>query len=228
MNAQEMAAAIKAAKRPVFMTGAGVSVPSGIPDYRSMTGIYTTSGLKEPEYLLSHRAMTQDTEDWYAFVKQLYHEAAEPNIIHEAMAQLKAPVITQNIDGLHRKAGSPDVVEFHGTIARHYCSKCGKSVTREIFLKNYKHEACGGLLRPDVVFYDEQIKSANIEHAIELLQAADAVFIVGTTFKVYPFASLINYANETADLYAINKDKVALPFLRGEFLGDAQEVFGKI
>ena len=225
LSAQAMADRLKASKHLVFMTGAGVSTPSGIPDYRSMTGIYTTSGLKEPEYLLSRRAMLHDTNAWYAFVKQLYHPDAQPNVIHQAMAQLKAPIITQNIVGLHRLAGTPDLVEFHGTIAEHYCEKCGKSVSADEFLVSYLHENCGGLLRPNVVFYDEQINSQNIEHALALLAAASTIAIVGTTFQVYPFAGLINYANPSAEILAINRDKVALPALSAQFLGDAQKVF---
>ena len=227
-SAQEMADRLKASQYLVFMTGAGVSTPSGIPDYRSMTGIYTTSGLKQPEYLLSRRAMLHDTDAWYAFVKQLYHPAAKPNVIHQVMARLKAPVITQNIDGLHRAAGTPDLVEFHGTIAEHYCEKCGQAVTTDEFLASYRHENCGGLLRPNVVFYDEQINSQNIDCALKMLAAADTVAIVGTTFQVYPFAGLIHYANPAAEILAINRDPVAVPNLAGQFLGDAQAVFQEI
>jgi len=225
MDTQAMATAILEAKKPVFMTGAGVSTLSGIPDYRSMTGIYTTSGLKEPEYLLSRRAMLSDTEDWYEFVKQLYHPEAQPNLIHEKIAKLKAPVITQNIDGLHSLAGTAELVEFHGSISRHYCEECGEEVESETFLQSYRHEACAGLIRPDVVFYDEQIKPENIQHSIELLSSADAIFIVGTTFKVYPFAGLINYASPKAKLYAINRDPLSLPNLEASYLGDAKAVF---
>ncbi|GBG97106.1 NAD-dependent protein deacylase [Lactococcus termiticola] len=225
MQAKAMAEAIQASQRPVFMTGAGVSTLSGIPDYRSMTGIYTTTGLKNPEYLLSRRAMIQDSKDWYSFVKQLYHPEAKPNLIHEAIARLGAPVITQNIDGLHAQAGSQELVEFHGSIRQHYCEQCGQDVKTEDFLDDYRHKACGGLVRPDVVFYDEAIKAETIEKAVELFETADSIFIVGTTFKVYPFASLIDVAPPEAKIYAINRESIALGNLEGTYLGDAKDVF---
>lgn len=224
-DAEEMAQRLKNAKQLVFMTGAGVSTPSGIPDYRSMEGIYTQSGLKEPEYLLSRRALLHDTADFYAFIKQIYHPEAQPNLIHHAMAKLGAPIITQNIDGLHKKAGSKKVVEFHGTIEQCHCEKCGAAVAYPTFLKQIRHENCGGLIRPNVVLYDEAIDSEKINQALEWLAAADLIAIVGTTFKVYPFAGLIHYANSEAKIVAINKDKVNLPLLTAEYLGDARNVF---
>ena len=224
-NAQEIAQLIKKAQGLVFMTGAGVSTASGIPDYRSMDGIYTKSGLKQPEYLLSHQALLHDTEDFYRFIKQIYHPEAEPNLIHKAMAKLGGIVITQNIDGLHKKAGSPDVVEFHGTIATSHCEKCGQAASYEDFLRSYIHEGCGGIIRPDVVLYDEQIDPEAISRAVAALAAADTVVIVGTTFKVYPFAGLIDDAGEQAKILAVNKDRIALPYLTESFVGEAEEVF---
>ncbi|MDR0199342.1 MAG: NAD-dependent protein deacylase [Streptococcaceae bacterium] len=223
MEKEEVLQKIRGAENVVYLTGAGVSTPSGIPDYRSMEGIYTTSGLKEPEYLLSHRALLYDTDDWYAFIKQLYHEEAKPNVIHEKMAP--ATVITQNIDGLHGKAGTRNLVEFHGTIATNHCEKCGQAVATEEFLDSYLHKNCGGIIRPDVVFYDEQIAPENISRAINALQTADLVVIVGTTFKVYPFAALIQYATPQADVLAINRDPVAQIPKSATYLGDAVEVF---
>jgi len=228
LTAKQMADKIQSAKKLVFLTGAGVSTPSGIPDYRGMDGIYTKSGLKTPEYLLSARAMMHDTEDFYQFIKQIYHPNAQPNIIHIKMAELEksknVSVITQNIDNLHRKAGSK-VIEFHGTIYDCHCQECGQAIDYEVFLQNYTHENCGGIIRPNVVLYDEQIDSNNIYASINALEKADTVVIVGTSFKVYPFAALIDYANENADIYAINKEKLDSYFIRGQYVGDATKVF---
>ncbi len=224
-TATEIAALLKSAQHLVFMTGAGVSTPSGIPDYRSMDGIYTKSGLKAPEYLLSHRAMQNDTAAFYQFIKQIYHPEAQPNVIHRVMAKLDATVITQNIDGLHKKAGSKNTIEFHGTIDQCHCEKCGATVTSSDFLKSYLHENCGGIVRPNVVLYDESIDQENIEQALTALKRADVIAIVGTSFKVYPFASLIDYANPQAKIIAINREPIALPEVFASFIGDASEVF---
>ena len=225
-SAKEMAKRIKEAKNLVFLTGAGVSTPSGIPDYRGMDGIYTKSGLKTPEYLLSRRAMLHDTDDFYQFIQQIYHPEAHPNVIHQKMASFpNSTVITQNIDGLHLQAGSKKVIEFHGTIYTCHCEKCGQSVAYQDFLTSYLHENCGGIVRPDVVLYDEQIDGKNISRSIEALEAADTIVIVGTSFKVYPFAALIDYANEDATIYAINKEPLDSYYLRGQCIGDASKVF---
>lgn len=224
-TAEELIKIMYKSKHLVFMTGAGVSTPSGIPDYRSMTGIYTKSGLKRPEYLLSHHALFNDTDDFYSFIKQIYHPNAEPNVIHRGMALLGGTIITQNIDGLHKKAGSRDVIEFHGTIYYCHCEKCKQSVPYTDFLKSYIHKGCGGIVRPDIVLYDEQINSNNIENSISAITQADIVIIVGTTFQVYPFAGLIQYANKQAKIYAINRDPVKLPMLAGSYIGDASDVF---
>jgi len=229
MTEKEMALRIKQGKQIVFLTGAGVSTPSGIPDYRSIGGFYTESGFKEPEYLLSRRAMLNDTEDFYAFIKKIYHPDSKPNLIHQKMARLQevsqVTIITQNIDDLHIRAGSRDVVEFHGNIYRCHCEKCETSVPFNSFLESYIHETCGGILRPDVVLYDEQIDSDNILRSQKALEKADTVVVVGTSFKVYPFAGLIRYANPNAEIYAVNKEKIALANLAGEFIGDAMKVF---
>lgn len=225
----EMANLINEGKRIVFLTGAGVSTPSGIPDYRSVSGLYTKSGLKEPEYLLSRRALLNDTEDFHRFIKQLCQEDARPNVIHEKMAQLgkskNVMVITQNIDGLHGKAGSKNVVEFHGTLAECYCEKCRQSVDLEEFLQHFEHKHCNGIIRPDVVLYDEQIDHDNINRSLQALSFADTVVIVGTSFRVYPFASLIQYAPRDARIFTVNKEPVDSVNASAEFLGDAVDVF---
>jgi len=229
MKAKEMANLINESKNIVFLTGAGVSTPSGIPDYRSVSGLYTKSGLKEPEYLLSRRALLRDTEDFHRFIKQLCQKDAKPNVIHEKMAQLdgskNVTVITQNIDGLHTLAGSKKVIEFHGTLATCYCEKCQKIVEVEEFLQHFEHAHCGGIIRPNVVLYDEQIDSGNIEQSLQALFTADTVVIVGTSFRVYPFAGLIDYANKDAKILTINKEPVYTVDADAEYLGNAVDVF---
>jgi len=233
-TAKEMADLIHQGKNIIFLTGAGVSTASGIPDYRSVTGLYTASGLKEPEYLLSRRALLRDTEDFHRFIKQLCQKEAKPNVIHEKMAQLdiaqhgqtkNVTVITQNIDSLHKHAGSKKVIEFHGTLATCYCESCHEPVEVNDFLQHFIHEGCGGILRPDVVLYDEQIDYQNIEQSLQALAIADTVVIVGTSFKVYPFAGLIDYANRGAKILTINKEPVTNVDADAEFLGDAVDVF---
>jgi len=228
-TAKEMASLINKSKNIVFLTGAGVSTPSGIPDYRSVSGLYTKSGLKEPEYLLSRRALLKDTEDFHRFIKQLCQEDAKPNVIHEKMAELDkekfVTVITQNIDGLHSKAGSKNVIEFHGTLAACYCEKCRQSVKVEDFIQHFEHENCKGIIRPDVVLYDEQIDNNNIERSLQALVSADTIAIVGTSFRVYPFASLIQYASRGAKILTINKETVDSVNADAKYLGDAVDVF---
>jgi len=229
MKAKEMANLINESKNIVFLTGAGVSTPSGIPDYRSVSGLYTKSGLKEPEYLLSRRALLRDTEDFHRFIKQLCQKDAKPNVIHEKIAQLdgskNVTVITQNIDGLHTFAGSKKVIEFHGTLATCYCEKCQKIVEVEEFLQHFEHAHCSGIIRPDVVLYDEQIDSNNIEQSLQALFTADTVVIVGTSFRVYPFAGLIQYARKDAKILTINKEPIYTVDADAEYLGNAVDVF---
>lgn len=221
MTPEQIAHLIKSATNLVFLTGAGVSVPSGIPDYRSIDGLYQ----KAPEYLLSRRALLTDTKDFHDFVKHIYHPEATPNLIHTKMAELGGTVITQNIDGLHKKAGSRDVIEFHGDLYTCYCEKCRQHVPYQDFLQSYEHAECGGTVRPNVVLYDEGIDYGNIFRAEQALLKADTIVIVGTTFQVYPFASLLDYANPRAQILAINKDPLHVPNLTAQHIGDATDIF---
>lgn len=139
--------AIKQAEHIVFLTGAGVSVPSGIPDYRSENGLY--AGMSSPEYMLSHTCLVREPEKFYQFVTEnMYYPDAVPNTIHRKMAEIEAEknvtVITQNIDGLHEKAGSKKVVNFHGSLYHCYCQKCGRSVSASDYLQSDIHADCGG------------------------------------------------------------------------------------
>lgn len=231
-TAAEMAAIINDSKNIVFLTGAGVSTASGIPDYRSMEGIYTTSGLKEPEYLLSRQAMLYDTDNFYRFIRQLYQTEAQPNIIHQKITELaekkNVTVITQNIDGLHRRTQRLDVIEFHGTLAECHCENCFAPLSFETFLQGYRHESCGGIIRPDVVLYDEQIDYANISRSINALKKADTIAVIGTSFRVYPFAGLVSEASPSAKILTINKETLDIPTVFASYVGDAAAVFEKL
>lgn len=202
------------AKRIVFLTGAGVSTASGIPDFRSANGLYTQD--KNAEYYLSHRYFSSDPEGFYEFCKKnLYFPDAKPNVIHQKQAALtnqdRATVITQNIDNLYEEAGATHLIDFHGNLYHVYCEQCGETVPVADYLKSRLHEKDGGPLRPDIVLYDEGIKQDDIVNSVRALQAADLVVIVGTSMKVYPFAGLLEYRNRDAQVLAINQQELHLP-----------------
>lgn len=206
---------LQTAQNIVFMTGAGVSTPSGIPDYRSKNGLYT--GHHNAEYYLSHAFLQADPTGFYDYLKQnLYYPEAQPNVIHEKMAALtqqgRASVITQNIDNLYRVADTKNLVEFHGNLYEVYCTECGATVDWQTYLQSPYHAKDHGYLRPNVVLYDEGIATANVERAIQYLQRADLVVICGTSFRVYPFAGLIDYRNPQATVMAVNEERLNLPF----------------
>ena len=203
------------AKHIVFLTGAGVSTASGIPDFRSANGLYSQN--QNAEYYLSHRYFASDPEGFYEFCKKnLYFPDAKPNVIHEKQAALtqqdRATVITQNIDNLYEEAGTKHLVDFHGNLHHVYCEKCGQTVPVEEYLKSRIHKLDDGPLRPDIVLYDEGIKQQNIIDAVKAMQTADLVVIVGTSMKVYPFAGLLEYRNKNAKVIAINRQKLSFSF----------------
>lgn len=211
-TAQEL---IKSAQHIVFMTGAGVSTPSGIPDYRSKNGLYQAH--HNAEYYLSHAFLEQDPQGFYDYLKQnLYYPDAQPNVIHTTMAALtragRASVITQNIDNLYNDARTQNLVEFHGNLYQIYCTACGQQVAWQDYLQSPYHKLDQGYLRPNVVLYDEGIQQANVDRAVTFLQQADLVVICGTSFRVYPFAGLIDYRNPQAQVLAINEEPLHLPF----------------
>ncbi|MDD6431679.1 MAG: NAD-dependent protein deacylase [Lactobacillaceae bacterium] len=202
------------AKQIVFLTGAGVSTASGIPDFRSANGLYTQD--KNAEYYLSHRYFSSDPEGFYEFCKKnLYFPDAKPNVIHKKQASLtnqdRATVITQNIDNLYEEAGTTHLIDFHGNLYHVYCEKCGETVPVADYLKSRLHAKDGGSLRPDIVLYDEGIKQDDIMNSVRAMQSADLVVIVGTSMKVYPFAGLLEYRNRDAQVLAINQQKLNLP-----------------
>lgn len=219
------------AKHIVFLTGAGVSTASGIPDFRSANGLYTHN--KNAEYYLSHAYFASDPDGFYNFCKQnLYFPAAKPNVIHQKQAALtnagRGAVITQNIDNLYELAGTTNLVDFHGNLFNVYCTKCGKKVDWHAYLTSRIHEDCGGALRPDVVLYDEGIKTESISRAVNYLAGADLVVIVGTSMRVYPFAGLLDYRNPQATVIAVNQEKLQLPIKFEMVQQDAVQFFTEL
>ena len=161
------------AKRIVFLTGAGVSTASGIPDYRSKNGLYTNDKTDKPaEYYLSSDCLRNEPKVFWEYEKSnMYYPDAKPNVIHERQAQFTqqrdATVVTQNIDSLYRKAGTQNLVEFHGNLYKVYCQKCHKTVDYKEYLKSMYHENCGGVLRPDIVLYGEGLDPVAISKSVD-------------------------------------------------------------
>lgn len=224
---------IQQANKVVFLTGAGVSTASGIPDYRSKHGIYKEG--KTPEYMLSHECLENEPEAFHDFVVQnLYFPNAKPNIIHKKMAALaqagKATIVTQNVDGLYRKAKTPadKLIEFHGNIYDVYCQKCRQKVDWHEFIKDIHHQDCGGILRSRVVLYGEGIDPQNLTRAVKAVRDADLIVIVGTSFVVYPFAGLIQYRNPHAEIVAVNNQPIQIPDSGIMIVNDAVKEFAEV
>lgn len=186
----------------VFFGGAGVSTESGIPDFRSTDGLYNLKYKYPPETIVSHTFFVQKTEEFYEFYKdKMMALDAKPNKAHEKLAQWEKEgkcraVITQNIDGLHQMAGSQKVMELHGSIHRNYCTRCGKFFDAA-YVKNSAGlpicDDCGGLIKPDVVLYEEGLDSQTISDAVYAISHADVLIIGGTSLAVYPAAGMIDY-----------------------------------
>ena len=188
----------------VFFGGAGVSTESGIPDFRSANGIYNQDlgRTVSPEEMISHTFYKRHTEDFFEFYKdKLIYENAEPNNCHKALAELERQgkvkaIVTQNIDGLHQKAGSKVVWELHGSTLRNYCEKCHTYYGLDKVLESKGVpicDKCGGVVKPDVVLYEEGLDSDVIDGAVRAISNADTLIVGGTTLIVYPAAGLINY-----------------------------------
>lgn len=227
-NINQAVKKIKASRSLVFLTGAGVSVPSGIPDYRSLSGVY--QGIAAPEYLLSRTCLKEEPDKFYAFVKKLYHPSARPNIIHEQIAALEkeksVTVVSQNIDGLHQAAGSQNIVNFHGSLYHCYCQNCGETVPVAEYLKSDKH-FCGGQIRPNIVLYEETLDEQNVSKSIQAIATADTIVVVGTSLKVYPFSGLIQYQAPNAELIVINQEPLYLNYPHLMVTEKAEVVFKK-
>lgn len=187
----------------VFFGGAGVSTESGIPDFRSVDGLYKQKYKYPPETIVSHTFLKRNTEEFFDFYREKMVAPAvkaEPNKAHLKLAKLEEEgklraIITQNIDSLHQRAGSKEVLELHGTVMKNYCEKCGKRYGAEAVTESEgipKCE-CGGIIRPDVVLYEEGLDMDVMERAIKYISEADVLIIGGTSLVVYPAAGLIRY-----------------------------------
>ena len=186
----------------VFFGGAGVSTESGIPDFRSTDGLYNQKYKYPPETMVSHTFYVQRTEEFFEFYKdKMLFPEAEPNAAHKKLAELEKEgklkaIVTQNIDGLHQKAGSKEVLELHGSVHRNYCTKCHKFFDLDYVIKSDgvpKCDECGGIIKPDVVLYEEGLDSSVIARTIDHISHADMLIIGGTSLVVYPAAGLIDY-----------------------------------
>ena len=185
----------------VFFGGAGVSTESGIPDFRSTDGLYNQSYAYPPEAILSHSFFERHPEEFFRFYREkMLCLTARPNAAHKKLAELEkahilSAVITQNIDGLHQMAGSKNVLELHGSIHRNTCLSCGRSFDAETILRSegIPRCPCGGVIKPDVVLYEEQLDASVLEASIRALREADCVIVGGTSLAVYPAAGLLQY-----------------------------------
>ena len=222
----------------VFFGGAGVSTESGIPDFRSESGIFKSLEKygDTPENLISHTYYQDHTEEFFEYYKDtLVFSDAEPNPAHIALANLEKAgklkaVITQNIDGLHQKAGSKEVLELHGSVHRNYCQICNENYDLDYILKSegIPRCDCGGIIKPDVVLYEEPLNNAILNFAVDYISQADTLIIGGTSLVVYPAAGLINYFNGK-NLVLINKSETPYDNLATLVINDAiGETLGQI
>lgn len=205
----------------VFFGGAGVSTESGIPDFRSVDGLYNEKYKYPPETIISHSFFMGHTKEFYDFyINKMIFLNAKPNMAHIRLAQMESAgklkaVITQNIDGLHQASGSREVMELHGSVHRNYCMKCGSFYNVEYIVNDVKNNndvpkcTCGGIIKPDVVLYEESLDEEIIEKSIDYIKKADVLIIGGTSLVVYPAAGLINYFKGNK-LVLINKSYTSM------------------
>ncbi len=221
---EELKEVIESSDNIVFFGGAGVSTESGIPDFRSVDGLYHQKYKYPPETILSHSFFISQTEDFYDFYRdKLICKDAKPNRAHIALARLEQQgklkaVVTQNIDGLHQAAGSKTVYELHGSIMRNYCMKCRKFYGLEAIenSKGIPKCSCGGVIKPDVVLYEEGLDDQTVRGAVKAISGADVLIIGGTSLNVYPAAGFLSYfdgrkivlLNKSATIYDTKADIV--------------------
>lgn len=226
---------IENSKKIVFFGGAGVSTESNIPDFRSEEGLYNAQqqyGMS-PEYMLSHSYFIDNPEGFYDYYKHnLVYEDAKPNKAHYALAKLEQDgkliaVVTQNVDGLHQKAGSKTVYELHGSAARNYCTDCRKAFDMDYIMDpancdGYvpKCDKCGGIVKPDVVLYEEALDESQIMGAVNAISQADTLIVGGTSLVVYPAAGLIRYFNGK-NLVLINKSSTQYDSIANLVISDS-------
>ncbi len=210
MTLQEI---VSGAKRLVFFGGAGVSTESGIPDFRSVDGLYNQTYAYPPEVILSHSFFETHPKEFFRFYRdKMLALDARPNKAHLKLAELEkkgilTAVVTQNIDGLHQKAGSKSVFELHGSVHRNYCMDCGKFYRAEYILNStgVPRCECGGTIKPDVVLYEEGLDNATVTGALREISSADVLIVAGTSLTVYPAAGFLDYFRGKF-LVLINRD----------------------
>lgn len=204
---------VEESSNTVFFGGAGVSTESGIPDFRSVDGLYSQHFEYPPETIISHSFYEKKPEYFFRFYREkMLPLGFEPNITHKTLAKWEregklAAVITQNIDGLHQKAGSRNVLELHGSVLRNYCTRCHKFYSAE-FVKNsdgIPRCSCGGIVKPDVVLYEEPLDEETVEKSVQAIQNAQLLIVAGTSLTVYPAAGLLRYYRGNR-LVLINRD----------------------
>ncbi len=221
----------------VFFGGAGVSTESGIPDFRSVDGLYSQEYDYPPETILSHTFYRRNPEEFYRFYRnKMLCLTAQPNTAHKKLAELEAAgkvraVVTQNIDGLHQLAGSRKVLELHGSVHRNYCESCHASYDAEYILRSEgvpRCTKCGGDIKPDVVLYEEGLDNRTIQEAISFIAQADMLIIGGTSLAVYPAAGLVDYY-QGQKLVLVNKTATPRDGMADLVLKESiGELFGKI
>lgn len=207
----------------VFFGGAGVSTESGIPDFRSKDGLYNQHDIEfekyRPEYLLSQECLRDNPKVFFEFYRQkMDTRNIEPNITHNVLAKMETngklkAIVTQNIDGLHQKAGSHTVFEIHGTTKRNYCSKCGRKYPSDYIFESddaIPMCSCGGMIRPDVTLYGEDLPTDAVNGAVDAIHNADCLIIGGTSLQVYPAANYISYFRGE-HLIVINRETLYVP-----------------
>ena len=207
---------VEESERIVFFGGAGVSTESGIPDFRSTDGLYHQQWKYPPEVILSHTFYESNPEEFFRFYRaKMLVPNAQPNAAHKKLAEWEAAgkltaVVTQNIDGLHQAAGSQRVMELHGSVHRNYCQRCGKFHNLDFILHGQGLPLCdcGGMVKPDVVLYEEGLNQHTLNEAVRAISEADLLIIGGTSLNVYPAAGLINYYRGHK-LVLINKSAVS-------------------
>lgn len=209
---------LEQAERIVFLGGAGVSTESGIPDFRSAQGLYQREKALSAEEILSHSYFEREPEAFFAFYRtHMLYPQAESNLAHRMLARWERKgrllaVVTQNIDGLHQKAGSKRVFELHGSVYRNHCLRCGKAYGVEFILntQGIPHcPSCGGMIKPDVVLYEEMLDETVLAGAISVISKADLLIVGGTSLNVYPAAGLIHY-QQAGKLILLNQSRTEM------------------
>lgn len=236
---EQIVEVIKNSDNVVFFGGAGVSTESGIPDFRSVDGLYNQKYDYPPETILSHTFYRRKTSEFYRFYRdKMIIQDAKPNVIHNTLARLETEgkvkaVITQNIDGLHQMAGSKAVMELHGSVHRNYCEECGKFFDAQYILDikdvpKCDNVGCNGFVKPDVVLYEEGLDDETIRRSIEYIRNADVLIVGGTSLAVYPAAGLIDYYRGNK-LILINKSATPRDSVADYiYQGSLSDIFSKL